>query len=65
MPLDGYPIMGFANEAPNMYIALTHSGVTLAPLLSQLAMLEICDGATVDSVLAPYRLDRFDSLHSH
>ena len=64
MPLDGYPIMGFANEAPNMYIALTHSGVTLAPLLSQLAMLEICDGATVDSVLAPYRLDRFDALDS-
>ena len=60
MPLDGYPIMGFTREAPNMYIALTHSGVTLAPVLSQLAMLEICDGAVVDAVLAPYRISRFD-----
>ena len=59
MPLDGYPILGFTGEAPNMYIALTHSGVTLAPVISQLAMLEICDGAVVDSVLAPYRLTRF------
>ena len=59
MPLDGYPIFGFAAEASNVYIALTHSGVTLAPVLSQLAMLEICDGAVVDSVLGPYRPGRF------
>ena len=61
MPLDGYPIFGFAQEAPNLYIALTHSGVTLAPVLSQLAMLEICDAAEVDSVLGPYRPGRFAS----
>ena len=59
MPLDGYPIMGFTQEAPNLYVALTHSGVTLAPLISQLSMLEICDGAVVDAVLSPYRLERF------
>ena len=59
MPLDGYPIMGFTQDAPNLYIALTHSGVTLAPLISQLSMLEICDGAVVDAVLSPYRLERF------
>ena len=64
MPLDGYPIFGFAREAPNLYIALTHSGVTLAPVLSQLAMLEICDGAMVDSVLGPYRLERFSRMQS-
>ena len=64
MPLDGYPILGFANEAPNLYVALTHSGVTLAPVLSQLAMLEICDGAVVDSVLRPYRLERFAGVQS-
>ena len=45
MPLDGYPVMGFAPEAPNLYVALTHSGVTLAPALSQLAAQEICGGA--------------------
>lgn len=62
MPLDGYPILGFADEAPNMYIAFTHSGVTLAPVISQLAMLEVCDGTAVDAVLEPYRLKRFAEL---
>ena len=62
MPLDGYPVMGFASAAPNLYLALTHSGVTLAPALSQLAAQEICDGAPADAVLGPYRPDRFAHL---
>lgn len=62
MPLDGYPIMGFAQQAPNLYVSLTHSGVTLAPVLSQLAAMEICDGIRADGVLAPYRPERFASL---
>ncbi len=62
MPLDGYPTMGFTTESPNLYVALTHSGVTLAPALSQLAALEICDDVRADSVLAPYRPERFASL---
>ena len=59
MPLDGHPIMGFTAEVPNLYIALTHSGVTLAPVLSQLATMEICDGVNADDVLSPYRPTRF------
>ncbi len=62
MPLDGYPVMGFAPEAPNLYVALTHSGVTLAPALSQLAALEICDGARADAILGPYRPERFAGM---
>ena len=62
MPLDGYPVMGFASEAPNLYVALTHSGVTLAPALSQLAAQEICDGTLADAVLGPYRPQRFAGL---
>jgi len=62
MPLDGYPVMGFASEAPNLYVALTHSGVTLAPALSQLAAQEICDGVPADAVLGPYRPQRFAGL---
>ena len=62
MPLDGYPALGFAPEATNLYIALTHSGVTLAPALSQLAALEICDDVRVDTVLGPYRPERFAGL---
>ena len=62
MPLDGYPVMGFASEAPNLYVALTHSGVTLAPALSELAAQEICDGTPADAVLAPYRPQRFANI---
>ena len=62
MPLDGYPVMGFASEAPNLYVAITHSGVTLAPALSQLAAQEICGGAPADAVLGPYRPQRFDGI---
>lgn len=62
MPLDGYPVLGFASEAPNLYVALTHSGVTLAPALSQLAAQEICGGTPADAVLGPYRPQRFAGL---
>ena len=62
MPLDGYPVMGFAPGAANLYVALTHSGVTLAPALSQLAAQEICDGTSADAVLGPYRPQRFAGL---
>ena len=62
MPLDGYPVMGFADEAPNLYVAITHSGVTLAPVLSQLAAQEICDRAPAEAVLGPYRPQRFAGI---
>ena len=62
MPLDGYPVMGFASEAPNLYVALTHSGVTLAPALGQLAAQEICDATPADGVLGPYRPQRFAGM---
>ena len=62
MPLDGYPTLGYTTETPNLYIALTHSGVTLAPVISQLAALEICEDVRADAVLAPYRPERFATL---
>ncbi len=58
MPQDEYPILGFADACPNLYIAATHSGVTLAPIIGQFAATEILDGARVE-MLAPYRLSRF------
>ena len=60
MPIDGLPVLGFCEAAPNLYIALMHSGVTLAPLVGELAALEIVDGARVET-LAPYRPERFIS----
>ncbi len=56
MPLDEYPILGFV--APGLYVAATHSGVTLAPLIGELAAQEILDGVQVP-MLAPYRPSRF------
>ena len=60
MPIDELPVIGFCAAAPNLYIALMHSGVTLAPLVGELATVEIVDGAHVE-MLAPYRPERFIS----
>ncbi len=58
MPLDELPILGFTQAVPNLYIALMHSGVTLAPLVGELSMIEIVDGIQV-ALLDCYRLERF------
>ena len=58
MPIDGLPVLGFAQAVPNLYLALMHSGVTLAPLVGELATMEILDGARVD-ILEYYRPERF------
>jgi len=58
MPLDEYPIVGFAKPGSNLYIAAMHSGVTLAPLIGRLAAGEILDGRTAIE-LEPYRPSRF------
>jgi glycine/D-amino acid oxidase-like deaminating enzyme len=58
LPEDGYPIIGFAAGCPNLYVASTHSGMTLSPLIGQLACLEILDNADID-LLQPYRPSRF------
>lgn len=58
MPLDGFPILGFTKSVSNLYIALMHSGVTLAPLVGEMAALEITNDIQVDW-FAPYRLERF------
>ena len=59
MPIDGLPVLGCTRAVPNLYVALMHSGVTLAPLVGELATLEILDGARVD-ILEHYRPERFD-----
>ncbi|KQV14058.1 D-amino acid oxidase [Rhizobium sp. Root1203] len=55
-PKDGLPIIG--NACDGLYIAVMHSGITLAPLAGLLASSEIL-GGNEDAVLAPYRLSRF------
>ena len=59
MPIDGFPVIGSSPKAPNVYLALTHSGVTLAPVIAQTAVMEIMDGANVE-FLRNYRPNRFE-----
>ncbi len=58
MPSDGFPVIGFSKAVLNLYVALTHSGVTLAPLIGELVAIEVVDQTRVE-VLDPYRPERF------
>lgn len=48
MPLDGYPVIGASPARRDVYIAITHSGVTLAPVVGQLAALEVIEGVPIE-----------------
>jgi len=58
LPADGQPIIGRLRTHPGVYVTAMHSGITLAPIVGQLAAIELLDGVEVD-LLAPYRLSRF------
>jgi glycine/D-amino acid oxidase-like deaminating enzyme len=58
LPKDSFPIVGFPQGTPDVYVTVMHSGVTLGPLVGWLAAMEILDGIRVDP-LAPYRIERF------
>ncbi len=58
IPEDGFPCVGAVAAVPGYYEAVTHSGVTLGPLLGRLLAREILAGE-VDPLLQPYRPDRF------
>ncbi len=60
MPEDGFPAVGFAAGLEGFYIAVMHSGVTLAPVIGRFAAEEILEGAHID-LLAPYRPSRFET----
>jgi glycine/D-amino acid oxidase-like deaminating enzyme len=58
MPLDGQSIVGRLPGTPGIYVAVTHSGVTLAAHLSRLIAEDLTTG-TPPSSLAPYTPARF------
>ena len=58
MPSDGQSIVGWLPGAPGVYVAVTHSGVTLGAHLGQLIAAEIA-GGQAQLELAPFRPDRF------
>ncbi|PWJ90889.1 glycine/D-amino acid oxidase-like deaminating enzyme [Mesorhizobium loti] len=57
-PIDGFPIIGRAEGVDGVYVAVMHSGITLATAVGLFAAREILDGER-DRLLAPYRLSRF------
>ncbi len=58
VPGDGFPIVGALREVSGTYIAVTHSGITLGPLLADLLATEIFTRLPA-RILAPYRPERF------
>jgi glycine/D-amino acid oxidase-like deaminating enzyme len=57
LPIDGHPVIGSSPNRPDVYIAIMHSGVTLAPIVGQLAARELLTGTLMDD-LRPYRPGR-------
>lgn len=63
MPADGQSIVGWLPGAPGIYVAVTHSGVTLGARLAALIAAELLradePGDPDEAELAPYRPGRF------
>jgi glycine/D-amino acid oxidase-like deaminating enzyme len=64
LPADDQSIVGRLPGAGWLYVAVTHSGVTLAAHLSRLIAAELATGAS-SAELAPYRPDRFAGTAVH
>jgi glycine/D-amino acid oxidase-like deaminating enzyme len=60
-PGDGFPAIGQVPGIEGLSIAVTHSGITLAPIIGRCLAKDILTGKT-DPLLAPYGLGRFSGL---
>lgn len=58
VPRDGVTIAGPSPEVEGLYLAVTHSGITLGPLLGRLLADELA-GGEASYLLAPFRPARF------
>lgn len=58
IPADGFPSVGAVPSVPGYHEAVSHSGITLGPVLGRLLAAEILDG-TRDELLADFRPERF------
>ena len=61
MPLDDRPIVGAVPAAPDVHVVVTHSGVTLAPILARYVTSEVLAGER-EPWLSPYRPERFGGM---
>jgi glycine/D-amino acid oxidase-like deaminating enzyme len=58
MPSDELPVMGSLPTCRTIHVAVTHSGVTLAPIVGRLTAEEVLNGSRAE-LLVPYRPERF------
>ena len=58
MPQDGLPIVGYVATVSGLYTVVTHSGITLGPILADLAACEVSEDLDLE-ILDLYRPDRF------
>jgi glycine/D-amino acid oxidase-like deaminating enzyme len=63
VPADGHSCVGALSGIPGYYEAVTHSGVTLGPLIGRLLAREILTGE-VNPLIAPFRPDRFPATQT-
>lgn len=57
MPRDGFPVVGYLPGSSSVYVAVMHSGVTLAPIMGRLVAAEVIEDVS-EALLSPYRPDR-------
>jgi glycine/D-amino acid oxidase-like deaminating enzyme len=57
LPLDGHPVLGSSRGNRSAYLAIMHSGVSLAPIVGDVVAKEIIMGVDADE-LSEYRPDR-------
>jgi glycine/D-amino acid oxidase-like deaminating enzyme len=58
IPEDGFPVIGRARGVAGLYVAVMHSGITLAPAIGHFVADEILTGRR-DGLVKPYGLERF------
>jgi glycine/D-amino acid oxidase-like deaminating enzyme len=58
IPGDGFPSVGAVPSVPGYYEAVSHSGITLGPVIGRLLASEILGGES-DEMLADFRPERF------
>ena len=58
IPADGFPSVGAVPSVPGYYEAVSHSGITLGPVLGRLLASEVLSGQR-DPMLADFRPERF------
>ena len=65
LPVDGHPVIGPSPTDDRVYVAIMHSGVSLAAITGDLVARELADGVEM-ALLQPFRADRvFDTKNRY